>query len=226
MGDDDAASEDERDNELMDLDETPGPSQPPVNVIAVEVNDNLGAEETLIYREDDVSNYGIRIAPGEGSIPIPLFMDKNAELLAFPTIYCGVPRIFRTGVKVSTTDIAKSELRRYDRRAAKPQRLFLFFKSSFNEKVYQAVQVCMRKTSANLNVTAGSIRTPGYLENLIRQDNGYAVFKNLRSSPSYWREKTKRVLAMVRQMGKATFFITLSAAETKWAELLVRFFKL
>jgi hypothetical protein len=47
------------------------------------------------------------------------------------------------------------------------------------------------------------------------------VFKNLRSSPSYWKEKTKKVLAMVRQLGKCTFFITLSAAETKWKELLV-----
>lgn len=175
----------------------------------------------MIFREDDVTSYGIRIAPGEGTTPIPLFLDAKAELLSFPKIYCGQTRTFKKGIRISYTDIAKSELRRYDRRACQPTKLLYSFKKSFNEKVYQAVQVCVRKTSNSSNFTASQIRTPGFVENLFRRDEGYAVFKNLRSSPSYWREKTKRVLAMVRQLGKATFFITLSAAETKWAELLV-----
>jgi hypothetical protein len=210
---------------------------------------NRGAEETLVFREKDATFTGIRIAPGEGKIPVPLHRDLNAEVLSFPTIYGGVERKFHHNVKVTYTDIAKSEIRRYDRRACRPSKLLYSFKRSFNEKVYQAVQVCMRKTCKNSPITAGNIKTPGFLESkvvnkrqsrsvlklhlliivllypidLIRKDDGYAVFKNLRSSPSYWKEQTKKVLSMVRQYGKCTFFITLSAAETKWSELLVNF---
>lgn len=166
---------------------------------------------------------GLRIAPAEGNIPIPLHRDLNAELLSFPTIYGGVLRTFKKGVRVTYTDIAKSEIRRYDRRACKPTKLLYSFKRSFNEKVVNAVQICMRKKIGTRNVTVGNVKTPGFVENLCKKDDGYAVFKDLRSSPAYWKEKTKKVLAMIRQLGRATFFITFSAAEMKWAELIVRF---
>ena len=180
-----------------------------------------GAEETLIYRENVLQ--GKIIAPGERSTPIPLHRDINAEILSFPTIYGGKSRHFPSSIKVTFTDIAKSETRRYDRRACKPSHLFWAFKKSFNEKVHQALQVCMRKSTGN--VTASNLRTPGFVDSLIRKDNGYAVFKNIRSSPAYWKDKMKKVLAMIRQLGKSTFFITLSAAETQWTELKVSILK-
>jgi len=34
-------------------------------------------------------------------------------------------------------------------------------------------------------------------------------------------EETQTVVSMVRQIGKCSFFVTLSAAENKWPELLV-----
>ena len=84
----------------------------------------------------------------------------------------------------------------------------------------------MRKKVTGRRHTAANVRSPGYIEDLIKRDEGYAVFKNLRSSPSYWKERTKKVLAMIRQQGKCAFFITFSAAETKWAELLVMLMKI
>jgi hypothetical protein len=128
---------------------------------------NRGAEETLVFREKDATFSGIRIAPGEGRIPVPLHRDLNAEVLSFPTIYGGVGRKFHPNVKVTYTDIAKSEIRRYDRRACRPSKLLYSFKRSFNEKVYQAVQVCMRKTSRNSPITAGNIKTPGFLDSKV-----------------------------------------------------------
>jgi len=186
--------------------------------------ETLGAEETLIYQEQQLPFTGIQIAPCEGNTPLSLFKDTYAEELSFPTIYAGKMRKFNEKIRVSYTDIAKSELRRHDRRACKPTHLLYAFKRSFNEKVFQAVQICMRKTSQTNQIPASSLRTPGFLEGLIQKDQGYAIFKNIRSSPLYWKEKTKKVLAMVRQHGKCTLFITLSAAETKWTELLVIFF--
>jgi len=185
-----------------------------------ESSTHIAAEETLIYRDHELKSKVIHIAPGEGKTPVPLIKDLNAEELSFPTIYGGVPRSVNSNV--TYTDIAKSELRRYDRRACRPTKILYSFKKSYNEKVYQSQQVCLRKKRKGGKVTARNVSTPGYLDNLVQHDEGYAVFKNLRSSPCYWKEKMKKVLAMVRKLGKCTFFITLSAAETKWTELLVK----
>ncbi len=69
-------------------------------------------------------------------------------------------------------------------------------------------------------LTAGDLKRPGGVKDIISNDDGYRVFKHIRSSPAYWKEQSKRVVAMVRQLGRCTFFITLSAAETKWNELI------
>ena len=45
-------------------------------------------------------------------------------------------------------------------------------------------------------------------------------FKNVRSSPPYFESKKKELMAMIRQLGIPTLFISLSAAHTKWTELL------
>ncbi|RWS10742.1 uncharacterized protein B4U79_00026 [Dinothrombium tinctorium] len=42
-----------------------------------------------------------------------------------------------------------------------------------------------------------------------------------RSSPSFWERKKKEVFAMIRQLGHPTLFMTFSAAETKWPELII-----
>jgi len=146
-------------------------------------DNNVGADETLFHREGDLNACGIRIAPGEGRVPKPLFQNTKAEVLSFPTIYGGHDRNFKR-LKVSYTDIAKSELRKYDRRACRPSKLLYSFKRSFNEKVYKAMQLCMRKNAGR--VKASTLRRPGYIQNLLRKDQGYAVFKKLRSSPSYY----------------------------------------
>jgi len=54
----------------------------------------IGVDETLIYSENDTAGgfLGVQIAPGEGKTPIPLHMDQNAEIMSFPSIYCGQER--------------------------------------------------------------------------------------------------------------------------------------
>lgn len=184
------------------------------------------AEHSLIFDDSDTSTMGIKIAPGEGKTPIPLYKDLHVEELSFPKIYCGQARKFDQGFRVTYTDIVKSALRMYDRRACNVEFLFFAFNKSRIEKIHNAIQVCMRKTTGNEAMTAGEIRRPGTVESLFKRDEGYQVFKNIRSSPPYWQAKTKDVMAMIRQLGTPTFFITLSAAETKWPELTVMLMKI
>lgn len=59
-----------------------------------------------------------------------------------------------------------------------------------------------------------------FIESLLQHDDGYKLLENFSSSPSYWQKKGKDIKAMIRQLGLPSFFITLSAAETQWGELL------
>jgi len=196
------------------------------NYLFTEINTNeepvVGVDETLIFSEKQTAGsfFGIQIAPGEDKVPVPLHMDENAEIASFPKIYCGQCRKLNPKAKLTYTDVAKSELLRYDRRACLPNRLLWSFKRSFNEKVYSSIQICLRKTKGNESLTAGRVKID-QIKELLQHDDGYAVFKSLRSSPCYWKEQIKRVLAMIRTKGKPTFFITFSSAETKWKELIV-----
>ncbi|CAF4711788.1 unnamed protein product [Rotaria sp. Silwood2] len=60
-----------------------------------------------------------------------------------------------------------------------------------------------------------------YVNELIHNDDAFTFLRYDRSSPAFWELKKKEVLAMIRQLGCPTLFSTLSAAETKWADLIV-----
>lgn len=111
----------------------------------------IGAEETLIHNETDYDLLtGVRIAPGEGKRPISLFTDEFAEEMSFPSIYAGKKRMLITPNtkgqrKITYTDIAKSEIMRYDRRACKPTKVLYAFKKSYNMKVSDCITTFLRK---------------------------------------------------------------------------------
>ncbi|KAJ8018963.1 hypothetical protein HOLleu_42737 [Holothuria leucospilota] len=49
---------------------------------------------------------------------------------------------------------------------------------------------------------------------------GFRVFRSLRGSPPYWENSKKELFAMIRQLGIPTWFMSFSAAETRWLHLL------
>lgn len=44
--------------------------------------------------------------------------------------------------------------------------------------------------------------------------------KNIRGSPPYYRRTFYDLLAMIRQLGMPTWFVTLSAADLKWPDMI------
>ena len=87
-------------------------------------------------------------------------------------------------------------------------------------RVSGSIQTCLRKKSQDTKITANAILQEGAVDNLVSGDQGYHILRPVRGSPPFWELKKKELLAMVRQLECPTFFFTLSAAETKWAELL------
>ena len=69
-------------------------------------------------------------------------------------------------------------------------------------------------------VTAGLLRDPNALQQLIRTEQAYKFLKNIRGSPPYWQSELYDVLAMLRSLGIPTFFLTLSAADLHWPEMI------
>nr|KAG5686477.1 hypothetical protein BaRGS_030059 [Batillaria attramentaria] len=177
---------------------------------------NPGVCDTLLDNNDDTA---IRFAPGEGQKPLPVLMDEDCEELSFPSIYVGVKRT--TPRHVSYGDIAKSEARRYDRRATKVPKLFFSYKKMEMTRVSGAIQTCLRKAAGARGYTAKDMLNNESVSAVIKSNDGFRVLKSVRGSPPFWELKKKELLAMVRQLGCPTFFFTLSAAETKWPELLV-----
>ena len=43
---------------------------------------------------------------------------------------------------------------------------------------------------------------------------------SIKGTPAYWKKFLHEVLAMVKQLGLPTFFMTLSCADLRWNELI------
>ena len=85
----------------------------------------------------------------------------------------------------------------------------------------------MQKIKSN-NLTAG-ILSQNYTEtikSLIAKDEAFNFMNTLKGTPAYCKHFQLEVLAMIKQLALATFFITLSCAELQWHESIEIIYKL
>ena len=183
---------------------------------------NPNTTETLLNDEiTDQKDIGIKFAAGENNRLISILMDLKVDELTFPSIYCGKQRRIRENVKLTYAKIAKSELRMFDRRCSRISKLFFTYKKLQTRKFSDAISINFRKTKNTQNVTVAQMLTRDYVNGLIHGDDAFTFLRCDRSSPAFWELKKKEVMAMIRQLGCPTIFLTLSEAETKWSELIV-----
>ena len=182
--------------------------------------DETNGEQDVLNPEDEQTllKEAIPFAPGEGHTPKSLLADDYVEELSFPAIHCGQKRQLK--IKLSYNDIVKSEIRRYDRRCCDPVKLFFMFRKKEMLALHSAIQIYL-KMAQNQTFTVDQAMDQNFIEQLIRNDDAYRVLSNDRTSPVYWSLKKRELMAMIRTLGIPTFFLTLSAAETRWPELIV-----
>ena len=189
---------------------------------------NSGVLDTMLtspdFLEDEERELQYILAPGQGRTPVSVFKDKYSEELAYPNIYCGQNRPDNKlrKVPVYCSEICKSELRHQDRRVAQdPDNLFFKTKKLQMKMMLDKVQIAMRKCKCkDLSLTAGSLKDPVMLKDIVFKDIGYKFLNTVRGSPPYFQAVAKDLFAMIRQLGPATFFTSFSAAETRWKHLL------
>ncbi len=185
-----------------------------------------GVMDTLL-QEPDITQDGDRIisfAPGEGNRPLDIFTDKDSEFLSFPTIYCGKrqPDNSERLVPVHYSTMCKWELRSKDRRVAQSvPNIFYKLKKLQIRQIQGSASLSLRKCKSKGKIyTAGDLKSESCVDKLINLDEGFRVLRNLRGSPPYFERCKKDLFAMIRQLGKPTWFCSFSAAETRWIHLI------
>lgn len=121
---------------------------------------------------------------------------------------------------MSYSDHIYSEIRRRDRRAVRSDHLLYVHKKCQLMQLSSNINIALKKSAQSQGVTANQALDKSFIEATIGNDNAFRFLTNITGSPSYWQQQKKNVLAMVRQHGIFTFFVTLSAAESHWIELL------
>ncbi len=185
------------------------------------VTDNMLSAPDFVddNERQDIYNF----APAEGNRPLSIFRDQYSEEMAYPGIFLGEkrPDDNQRLKNVYYSEICKSELRQFDRRAAMcVENIFFKAKKITDEIVIGAITNCLRKCKlGNRTLTAGELKTPEGLGSLICHD-GYKFLRALRGSQPYFEKAKKGLFAMIRQLGPASLFCSFSSAETKWIHLL------
>lgn len=146
-----------------------------------------------------------------------ILTDKYCEELSFPSIFFGHPRSENN--QLSYAEIVKSELMRTDRRAVRADHLLFVNKKVQLQQLCNNLNICMRKQTKG-TVTASQALDNDFINSAMSLDNAYKFTSKIVGSPAYWEGQKNDAFAMIRQLGCFTLFVTLSAAETHWPELL------
>ena len=79
-------------------------------------------------------------------------------------------------------------------------------------------QTYLRQATKIPNLTKETIKNVNK-EDLTRYNRSYQVFKSMRGTSMYYEEAKKNVMALLRQNGSPSLFLTLSCAEYSWDSL-------
>ena len=60
-----------------------------------------------------------------------------------------------------------------------------------------AIMLSQGRTLGGYKITAGQLKNPAVLEQVVRNEQTYKFLKNVRQSPAYWQDQFYDVLAML-----------------------------
>ncbi|KAJ8358092.1 hypothetical protein AAFF_G00035120 [Aldrovandia affinis] len=173
------------------------------------------AQEVLSYGDGIFS-----VAPAQGNKPVGFFSTPKLEAMAFPVQ-------FPTGrntldevrqVKLSPSRYFNTRLFCVDTRFAKDQS-YLFFAQFVTETHIATCSMSIQARKGKKNAGDGRrisnkmLQDKVELEKLIQNKEATRFMQPLRGTPAYWEKTLRDLHAMVRQLGKPTFFVTFSAAK-------------
>ncbi|XP_033832459.1 uncharacterized protein LOC117379863 [Periophthalmus magnuspinnatus] len=177
-------------------------------------------QETLDQGFEDIIN----LAPAEGNNPVRILSDKDNEAKSFPYLFPSGNNTYHTPRQhyLTLARYFNNRILHADGRFAKCVE-YIFFAQYMSEvqQVIQQVSIASRK--GHTNPAGQKENAPENIESLqdiIKTDEGYRFLRPIRGTPSFWQGAQKDLLAMVRNLGKPTFFCSFSSADLRWGGLL------
>lgn len=167
-------------------------------------------QQTMMWNEEDYFN----ITPRNQAAPLNNIFDHHAEEFSFPSIYFGEPRRHKVGA-VTPYMIATSEIRRRDRRGATPQKILYVAMKILRLRMVDRLYSKSRSISVTENVRRRMLQDPESLKEFVTQNLAFMKMTRKRD-----------LFAIIRQLGKPTFFLSINANEIYWIKLLTILLKL
>ena len=164
------------------------------------------------------------IAPGENSVPQLVICDPDFEKVSWPDYFSKANGAFNLPDPRKT----KLDLRRYvnhrllNYKANFAQDFEYLFAMQHTVELNQlesAGNTMLRSRKGN-NYNAGMLRNPEKVQDIYLSDHAYKFMKTIRGTPAYWQQRLYDSLAMMKMLGKPTWFLTLSPAEFLWVEFI------
>ena len=162
------------------------------------------------------------MAPGEGQVHVSFTLEPSWEALAFPKGYSTGRNYFNKDREVPVTPSKYVHARLKccdDRFAANPQYIFRALDWIEQNTVVSSVHFAERKQFQS-GINVGQLVNDGNVRRMISDHQIFCPFKNIRRTPHYFHKMLLDVLAKTRQFGEYTFFLTCSAAEFHWTEII------
>ena len=183
--------------------------------------------DTCLQAEDIDNNQVLSIAPGEGAKPLNILTDHLFEEMSFPHKYPTGRGGFseERKEKLTVRKFFNQRLLDVDGRFAKDVEYLLAAQYAVeHDQINNLQSIVIRQMPGRLyqgeRITAGDLKNPDKLNQLVQKDHAYRLLKEVRGTPAYWQKVHYEVLAMIRQLGIPTWFLTLSAADMKWPEVI------
>ena len=184
----------------------------------------VGANETalisIVPSHIDIEN--VTIAPSEGKMPMSLLNDNCCEELAHPYLF----PTGKFGYKVQR-DINLTPSRYFNQRLLNYKQTFsseadyIFFAHFVYQQMNMTsrINIAMQKVMTN-ELTAGMLSQnfKDTVKSFVASDEAYSFMSTIKGTPAYWKKFLFEVLAMVKQLGLPTYFMTLSCADLRWNE--------
>ena len=187
----------------------------------------LGVEpSSTCVQHEKVEEAIYSIAPGEDSRPKLIITDENFEVNCFPDFFPMGEGSFSSErhQRLLMRDYTKQRLKNVDTKFAK--NLEYIFSMQYAVELNQletAQNVSIRRNKSNAKnhgLKASMLKDPGFLTQMISKDKAYRFMQTVRGTTSYWEHQLRETLAMFNTLGKPTWFLTLTAAENLWPELV------
>ncbi|XP_052680033.1 uncharacterized protein LOC128160727 [Crassostrea angulata] len=181
---------------------------------------SLQPSDLTQYYADQNPNSIFCIAPAEGNTPTKVI---HSEGQAFPIHFPNGKKTYtdKRNTKISMKRYFNSRLFSSDHRfASDPEYIFFAQYTAELEEIFSSVSIAMRKSVDLSHLTSSTFLDSSKMKKMLKKDECYRFLQAVRGSPAYWEKTMRDLFAMLKQLGIPTFFITFSAAERRWTEIM------